>query len=768
MTKQIKNVKSYVLIFIIIIIITVVGLEIYSQSLKQDLTDQSCKTLNEITEQQKFNFMLEIKSEISIIKASASLLSYFDYNFEGHEDHIDHNNESMIQAMNDIVMDTKFEFLIVANTKGEGLVQDGRQVDVSQRLHFQKALKGETVLPMPIDSLLQDETVIPLTTPIIKNNEVIGVLIGSYRADEFNNLLLSAYDGKGYTFVVNSSGEIIAKTKNDYTITQSNNLFESWEEFHAEFYEYDNFDTILTNIKEGKEGHTSYRIEGKNRLAHYSPIGINDWYVFVTIPEEVIAENAIRIINHAGYLALAIIISFFLFIVYILFMQQKASKQERTHTAQMERMAYVDELTEERSFNKFKEDAQRILEENADESHVLVKLDVENFKLINKTFGFSMGDRILQTISLAIKTLLENDNEIFSRLSVDEFIILHNYQGREKLDDIKNAFIDKFYELMGDDFEYIIKFKLGQYVVEREEAQRADINELFEKVNFAHRKAKQSIAVDTVFYDEELTRAALYQKELENKMEKALADEEFLIYLQPKYLIKDESIGGVEALVRWRTLDGQLIYPNDFIPVFEQNGFIIQLDMYMLKKACELIKGWMDDNIKPIIISVNFSRLHLNNKFFVSDVCKIVDAFGIERKWIEIELTETAIYDNIEVLEEILMQLHKAGFTMSMDDFGSGYSSLGLLKDLPVDVIKIDRSFFVKQKNELRSKAVVGSVMSMAGKLGIHTVAEGVEDRAHVDLLRELSCDMVQGYYFAKPMSAEEFTKMIQEKKHTS
>lgn len=158
---------------------------------------------------------------------------------------------------------------------------------------------------------------------------------------------------------------------------------------------------------------------------------------------------------------------------------------------------------------------------------------------------------------------------------------------------------------------------------------------------------------------------------------------------------------------------------------------------------------------------MNFSRAHLRNSVFVSELCEVVDSFGIEHRWIEVELTETAIYDNCEALRSIFSELHQAGFTMSMDDFGSGYSSLGLLKDLPVDVIKIDRSFFAVQEGKVRSKVVVGSMIEMAKKLGIHTVAEGVEERSSIDLLLELNCDMVQGYYYARPLPEKEGTALL-------
>ncbi|MEG2843722.1 MAG: EAL domain-containing protein [Ruthenibacterium sp.] len=204
-----------------------------------------------------------------------------------------------------------------------------------------------------------------------------------------------------------------------------------------------------------------------------------------------------------------------------------------------------------------------------------------------------------------------------------------------------------------------------------------------------------------------------------------------------------------------------MFLPGAFISVLERNGFITKVDFHALYNVCCIIRDWIEAGITPVPVSVNFSRLHLGNRKFVRELCQVVDSVGIDRRWIEIEITETAIYDNIETLRILLNDLHQNGFTMSMDDFGSGYSSLGMLKDLPVDIIKMDGSFFTNQKDPERSKIVIGNIIRMAEELGIRIVAEGVEVQQQIDFLRELGCDMVQGYYYAKPMESVEFTQLI-------
>lgn len=442
--------------------------------------------------------------------------------------------------------------------------------------------------------------------------------------------------------------------------------------------------------------------------------------------------------------------------------KQKELRQQ--HIRQLESLAYVDELTGCRSYYKFKEDAQAILKKQSDALHLLVKLDMYNFRLVNQIYGYEKGNEILRCIAEALEKITRNENEIFARVSNDEFIALFTIETTEEIEELNQRFLSHFYSSMCSSFAFQCKFPHGRYVIEPGEAETTDINSMFEKVNIAHKAAKLDRTVESVYYDESMTQEALRVKEIENKMEDALDNGEFEVYLQPKVCLNKSRVGGAEALTRWKNKNVDLFLPGAFIPIFERNGFITKLDFYIFRQVCEIVKGWLDEGIKPVVVSVNFSRLHLGNPDFVKTLCEIADSVNVDRKYFEIEITETVIYDNINTLEVLLGEIHQHGFSMSMDDFGSGYSSLGMLKNLPVDVIKMDRSFFVNQRDAERSKIVVGSVIHMASRLGIRTVAEGVETQEHIDFLRELRCDMVQGYYFYKPMTVDSFSQLLKEK----
>lgn len=425
------------------------------------------------------------------------------------------------------------------------------------------------------------------------------------------------------------------------------------------------------------------------------------------------------------------------------------------------KVAYFDELTGIGNLNKFRIDAKNILAKAPKESYDIVCFDVKEFKLINDMFGYENGNKVLLNIVWAVQqNMLEG--ELLARMSSDNFIMLVEHDDAQLLIEDKQKMLNSFEILNSfDDITYNISFSGGAYSI-RKDDDINDIDSMIDKALMAHKIAKRMESNAVVFYDDKIRDDALVTKEIENAMEKALAAEEFKLFLQPKYRLNDEKIVGAEALVRWKTDDGKMIFPDSFIPLFEQNGFVLKLDMYMLRKSCQKLREWIDKGITPVPISVNFSRNHFKDELFVKNVLTIVKEYSIPSNLIEIELTESTMIANEKNLQIILKQLHSEGVTLSMDDFGIGYSSLGLLKNLSVDVIKIDKSFFDESSNNSRAWAVVASVIELAKRLNIHTVAEGIETKENVDLLKSLSCDTVQGYYYAKPMQTDEFDLLME------
>ncbi|PKM48653.1 MAG: diguanylate phosphodiesterase, partial [Firmicutes bacterium HGW-Firmicutes-6] len=288
-----------------------------------------------------------------------------------------------------------------------------------------------------------------------------------------------------------------------------------------------------------------------------------------------------------------------------------------------------------------------------------------------------------------------------------------------------------------------------------------NLEKIREKANMARIAAKTSDNQRWFFYSDAFRKKIGNEKEIMDQMEDALENSEFEMYLQPKYNLHLNAYCGCEALVRWRHPHKGLISPGEFIPIFEQTGFIKKLDMFMLEAVCKVLKSWEEKKHPEISISVNVSQKNLRQTDFIERVLSITNQYRINRANLEIELTESSIFEDVDRIIEIGEAFRNYGFKISMDDFGSGYSSINLLGNLPLDVIKMDQGFFNNNLKRERNHIVVEATINMIKKLGMTVVAEGIETAAEVEMLRALGCDIIQGYYFGKPMTVVEFEQQI-------
>ena len=243
-------------------------------------------------------------------------------------------------------------------------------------------------------------------------------------------------------------------------------------------------------------------------------------------------------------------------------------------------------------------------------------------------------------------------------------------------------------------------------------------------------------------------------------MDAALAEQQFIVYFQPKYQLKKMAPYGAEALVRWKKPSGEIVLPNEFIPIFERNGFITKLDYYVWEKVCQFIDSELSQGRNPAPISVNVSRVNLYNPDFMDSLIDLIHRYHIPPHYLNLELTESVFSEDAELIQRAVNYLHDAGFTILMDDFGSGYSSLNILKDVDLDVLKIDMKFFSKGNTAEKGAKIIEAVIRMAESLDMMVIAEGVEEKHQVDFLNDLGCDYIQGYYFGRPMSQDQYEKL--------
>lgn len=426
-------------------------------------------------------------------------------------------------------------------------------------------------------------------------------------------------------------------------------------------------------------------------------------------------------------------------------------------------VADIDPLTGGRSKSKFFEDAKKLLKRTNPENWALVLFDIDKFKYVNDRLGYDEGNRMLERLHKTISDHIERD-EIFARVSDDNFVLaIKNASDNELSSRITDIFTE--FDRRNSLFvKYPVVFsagvcRLNQFMHENRHGD-VDINAAIDRCKIAKSTLKGTHFSSIAFYDGSIRDKALREKDYESIMPAALKRREFQCYLQPKYGLRSRHIEGAEALIRWNSPDFGFISPGDFIPIAEKNGFVVELDFFILEEVCRAMRRWLDEGKKPVVISVNQSRLHLNYDDYIWRLREIVDKYEIPYEYIELELTESVFTENAEKLLKIMHKLHEIGFKLSLDDFGSGYSSLNMLKDIPVDVVKIDKEFFNDTMNTRKGRAVISTVVDLAKNLDMDVISEGVETREQVDFLTEIHCAMVQGYYFAKPMPISDFEKL--------
>lgn len=426
-------------------------------------------------------------------------------------------------------------------------------------------------------------------------------------------------------------------------------------------------------------------------------------------------------------------------------------------TMETSRRADVDSLTGGRNKRKFIKDSHKAAKKFEPENLAVAVLDIDKFKFVNERIGFDEGSRVLTRLHNTISDNIKK-GEVFARIVNDSFAITMINASDGELMTRLNEIFAEFARRNSAHISVPITFSAGICRLgECKQKGVVDPNIAIDRCAIAKKSVKDKRGNGIAFYDGKIRDKELREKDYENEMPNALKNHEFYCFLQPKYGTKSRHIEGAEALIRWQSKEFGFVYPSDFIPLSEKNGFVVELDFFILEEVCRLMRKWLDSGLEPVVISVNQSRLHLDEPDYIGKLRDIVDKYNIPYKYIELELTESVFTDNAELMIKTMQKLHDVGFKLSIDDFGSGYSSLNMLKDMPADVVKIDREFFNTTANTQKGRAVISSVVDLANKLNMKVISEGVETEEQVEFLSEIGCHMVQGFFFAKPMTVKDF-----------
>lgn len=389
----------------------------------------------------------------------------------------------------------------------------------------------------------------------------------------------------------------------------------------------------------------------------------------------------------------------------------------------------------------------------------MVSLDIKNFKFINDSLGYAQGDLLLKELGNYLRET-SMEKQLCARVAMDNFVTLIPFEEEEQLKEHVVYIMDNFIERQNQkNIAYTIGISAGIYMMKKTDK---GIMPAMDNANIARKLVKDSMIDCCAFYNDEMEAEIRKEQMIISNMQSALENGEFQIYLQPKMNLKSEKISGAEALVRWQRNDGTMLQPNDFIPLFERNGFVVKMDFYIYEQVCILLKKWKEREMKAVPISVNVSRVHLYHNDFLDKILSLVEDYEIEPSMIEFELTESIFLNSTVTAISVMKELRRLGFCVSIDDFGSGHSSLNLLKDMRTDVLKLDKEFFRTGDMKKEEKIIVSSIISMAKQLNMKVLSEGIETQVQSDFLKTVECDMAQGYLYAKPLPIKEFEMLLE------
>lgn len=743
-----ENKKQIVTIIIIFLILITIGIAYMTYMLNR-IEANTSNSLETIVKNDANNLKTEITEQKAILQSVTNeILS---------DNIVDSKKIFDMYERSDVT--SHFIRMAIMYEDGRTITNDGYEVNYSDEItNFLS--NNEIQISENRTSKIDGEEITIYSQAINVKNERIAILLivktESYK-DTFSN---KVFEGKGFSYIVNEDGNIIVSANTNKT---TGNLVDSIEQMlvgSSKERFITNKNTIQENIKNEVAGARTLQTTDGQYYMVYEPIGTNNWSIATFIPSKAIAGEINRALLITFILAIVVILIILSICIYIVISNNKKQKQ-------LFEYAYIDPITKKGNIYYFRKKGQELLskrkkqftenevesEENKNQSAYIIVLDINKFKMINKAYGYKTGDTILNGIAEELENILGKES-LICRYSNDYFAVL--FENNKNIHKVVNEIIKKIENLKVNENVYNLSVNMGIYKLTDLDT---NISEVMDKAIIAHSASKGDVFDKFHIYDEKMEKELEKESKIEHEMYQALMNKEFKVYYQPKIYINNEELYGAEALVRWEH-NGKMIPPSEFVPLFEKNKFILKLDVYVFEQVCNDMKKWKEKYGKEPIISVNVSRDHFLDEHFLEKYMIIASKYGINTNKIDLEITESATVEaGIDIIE-IMNKMKKLGFLISIDDFGTGYSSLSTLQDMPADILKIDKSFVDRiGKN---GKNMVDYILTMAKELKLTTIAEGVETKEQKDYLLEKGCDIIQGYYYAKPMPEEEFERYLE------
>jgi diguanylate cyclase (GGDEF)-like protein len=643
--------------------------------------------------------------------------------------------------------------------------------NISDRDYFSQVLKGETVISDPVISKSTDKPIIVIASPIAAENlSLLGATIEIKDLSAYINRYTNNQEGI-YSFLINDQGNIVAHPDQN---NLSNHRFYNYSSFFD--YEYD----FIENIINKRQGDLNFIENGKQKHAFYQTIpGTENWKIVSVLPQSYLQQsinriNKIIIIISIFTIMIAVVLSIFLSnniakpIVQLKNTFKKGASGNLNVRSKIESddeigeaaasfnqmmdvikdLSYNDSLTGLPNINFFKKELRKYLDELEEDKLYLCAVGIDDFKVINDSFGHDAGDRILKKLASRLSNQLGAE-KLISRVGDEFYFYLSQSDSKEGI----NKKLNKLLSHINSDYfikDNIIYLKSSMGISVYPDDSRK-INQMLKNASLAMHSVKKNSSDKMAFYTVNIDRSISEKKKLENQLAAALKNEEFILHYQCFNDGQSGEVVGFETLIRWQHPKKGLIPPGVFIPLAEENGFIKEIGNWVLEKACREIKELNDRFDSDYYLSVNVSPEQFIARDFIRTVKAALNQSGLKAQNLELEITERTTVENIDYTIELLAQLKQLGVKTAIDDFGTGYSSLNYIKEFAINTLKIDKSFIDDFLDNLNNRAIVNTIITLAHNLNLSVVAEGVESKEQAEQLKEAGCDIIQGYFYSRP-----------------
>lgn len=723
-------------VLLICVLIAFIGLDVESiRRLQRDVTER--------TENYVLDVSVAMANDIdNRMETSMELLQSLDNSLMQIDDYEEAELEAYLFRK---ASDLGFRGLAVVGKSGSVIASDETMRSAVLLPGVQRAFAGEGSV------LFQTGGDAVYALPMERNDGVEAVLCGRRDRQSMQAVLKTeSFHGAAQNCITTLSGEVL--------VLPENNTFQSVEEFFSDAAAEEIGDKIRTDTLAKRSGAITFMTgDGIRKTLAYNPLKRNDWILFTVVPYNVVSEDADRSMRRAvvavsATVLLLILEAWGLFVAY------------RTHNRAMKKSLMTDELTGGNSNAAFQYQCSRALREAKPGESAIVIFDIQRFKLVSLQYDSAESDRVLRKIMRILDEAVRGVG-FAARSYADVFYVYLNTGEPAEIRRIVGGIesrveneVEQFGRTPSNGLRLVLQS--GAYVVQDPSM---SVVALQGRARLACYNRSAADGGACRFFDASMLEQLKLEQMLSNSFQSALRNREFQIYLQPKFRTADEKVGGAEALVRWQHPQEGMIAPDRYIPLFEKNGYVCELDFYVFEEVCRLIRRWMDEGRPLFPISVNVSRRHFDLADGFERYVEIARRYGIPGGMIELELTETIFLDDqsMDRVEAAIQAMHRAGFHCSLDDFGSGFTSIYMLTQLNVDALKLDKRL-VGDWNNPRTPIFVELILNICKKIGIQTVAEGIEERDTLEFLKEKHCDLVQGYIYARPMPVSEFERWLE------